>query len=165
MLCVALVGLTAPARAEPGRVLACHDGDTCHVLTAEGIINVRMAGLDAPEDPWPGRWVKQPGADEARDALWKMIGDKTVDLECTGQHSYRRDVCRTTVRIDGNPVDVSEALVSEGWAWSAIQFEPAHDRDQRMPDLQAAAQAAGRGLWGLQAGRRIPPWEWRHGGR
>ena len=31
--------------------------------------------------------------------------------------------------------------------------------------LEAEAKAAKRGLWGLPEAERMPPWDWRHGGK
>ena len=91
-----------------------------------------------------------------------MIMGQTVEVQDTGQRSYGRMVCRITATIDGKPVDVQEALVRDGDAWAATQFEPVRDRDPAMPGLEAQARAERRGLW--QEANPVAPWDWRHGG-
>ncbi len=58
--------------------------------------------------------------------------------------------------------DVQRRIVAEGDAWSAIQYEPVHDRDVQLPQLEIAARAAHKGLW-ADVGA-IAPWDWRHVG-
>jgi micrococcal nuclease len=155
---VVLALLATPAGAFPAIVTSVHDGDTVTLKTAEGQAHCRLAGIDAPETMLRGRWTDQPSAYEARAALSDMVIGQTVDVEDTGQRSYKRMVCRITAVIDGRSVDVNEAMVSQGWAYSAIQFEPAHDRDPAIPALQAQAQSAHIGIW---AGTPVEPWVWR----
>ena len=131
-------------------------------LLAGQRIHCRIAGIDAPELAWHGKWADQPGAYESHEALDNLIMGQTVDVQDTSQRSYERMVCRLTVSVDGHPVDVSEYMVGQGWAWSAIQFEPVRDRDMNIPVLQSKAQAAKVGIWANEA---VPPWDWRHHGK
>ena len=38
-------------------------------------------------------------------------------------------------------------------------------QDQALYRLEEQAKAAKRGLWSLPEAERMPPWEWRHGGK
>ena len=153
------LGLTIPCQAFPAIVYAAHDGDTVTLLAGGHLTHCRLAGIDSPELHVNGKWPDQPGAYEAHAALDNMILGQTVDVQDTGQRSFKRMVCRITAVIDGKLVDVNEEMVREGWAWDAVQFEPARDRDPAMASLQAQAQAARVGIW---ASNSVAPWDWRH---
>lgn len=174
----ALFALNSPAHAEVGIVIGCHDGDTCTVRIGDQAIKARLAGIDAPEMKSGRKWPTQPYADEARAALTAMIGNQPVDVECTGQQSYNRPVCRFYACEDpyvlpAHPehdasfcppgdaaFDVQRRLVDQGDAWSAIQYEPARDRDPTIPGLEASARAAHQGLWAQPY--PVNPGAWRH---
>ena len=115
------------------------------------------------------RWVIEHGEEVARyfgcevaDLKALMVMGQTVDVEDTGQRSYTRMVCRLSVVHGPAVTDVDRAMVAEGWAWSATQFEPVHDRDSAMPGIEAQARAAHLGIWA--SANPVPPWNWRHGG-
>lgn len=146
LFCLALFATAVPAAAFPARVQSCHDGDTCRVITGQGVIKVRLAEIDAPE-------IDQPYGTAARAVLCSMVCGRDVDVEPRGT-SYDRIV--GLIRING--LDTSEAMVRAGAAWDYPQY----DLDPMMPSLQRAARAGQLGLWGNPS--PIPPWEWRHNG-
>lgn len=132
----------------PARVI---DGDTLDV----GGIRVRLYGVDAPERdqtcrsaqgvPWPcGTW-----SSERVTALYGgrrlVCARKDID-----HHGRTVAVCRA------EGADIAARLVSEG----VIAAYPRYTRDYVA--LEAAAKAAGRGLW---AGTMQSPEAFRHAGR
>lgn len=90
----ALVAMAGPAHAFTATVVGIHDGDSITVIQGGQVVHARLAGIDAPEMKSGRKWDTQPYAEEARAALTRMIDNHPVDVECTGQESYRRPVCR-----------------------------------------------------------------------
>ena len=137
-IAVALI-VAKPAFAFPARVASCHDGDTCRLVTGQGVMKIRLAEIDTPE-------IDQPYGTAARDILCAMICGRDVDIEPRGT-SYDRVV--GLIRIGG--LDTSEAMVRAGAAWDYVRY----DNDPVMPGLEQAARAGRQGLWADPAS--IPP--------
>lgn len=153
MLPYALMGVLAllsPSPVIEGRVVAVKDGDTLVLLVGRDQVVVRLAELDAPEKA-------QPYGQQAEAALANLVFGMQVRVIVTTQDPYRRAVGR----VFAGATDVCAALVERGAAWVYRQYS----RDARLLELEAAAKAAGRGLWALPARERIPPWEWRRVGK
>jgi endonuclease YncB( thermonuclease family) len=144
----ALLLLTAiPAWAETltGRVVSIADGDTLTLLTPERRqVKVRLHGIDTPER-------RQPFGTRAREALSELAFQKPVRVEVQDTDRYGRTVGRVYV----GPVDVNAELVRRGMAWVYTRY----NRDPALPQLEAEARAARRGLWADP--RPVPPWNWR----
>ena len=68
---------------------------------------------------------------------------------------------RTVGRVYVGDTDVNAELVKRGAAWVYRKYA----QDQALYRLEEQAKAAKRGLWALPAAERMPPWEWRHGGK
>lgn len=52
-------------------------------------------------------------------------------------------------------------MVDDGAAWVYDQYS-----DSALPrKLEDQARRAKRGLWALAQDKRMPPWQWRHGGK
>ncbi|WP_017927103.1 thermonuclease family protein [Limimaricola hongkongensis] len=151
---LALLGLcsTEPAAAAgPSGMVAVIDGDTLDV----GGARVRLHGVDAPENAqscgtgsgavWAcGDWVTQETS--LRFAGREAVCE-TVDID-----RYDRIVARCAV--DG--ADIGAALVSNGLALAYVEYS----RDYA--ETEAAARAAGRGIW---RGEVEAPWDWRRAKR
>jgi endonuclease YncB( thermonuclease family) len=137
----------AQAETVIGRVVGISDGDTL-ILWVDGRerLGIRLAGIDAPE-------LDQPYGLEARRALVSLARDRTARVEVVDRDDYGRLI--GTMRIGGR--NVSAALVEQGAAWVYRRY----NHDPQLPVLEAQAQAARRGLWGLSAWQCMPPWEWR----
>ena len=141
ILSVALGG--SQAWALDAVVTACHDGDTCTAVAADGQrLQVELRGVDAPE-------LDQPFGTQSRTLVTQLVVGHHVDVRPAGR-SHDRLVADLRLR-DGR--DVGELLVAAGAAW----VEVGHSTD---PEVQAAAQRLRLGLW-RNAGA-VPPWEWRH---
>jgi endonuclease YncB( thermonuclease family) len=130
-----------------GRVVAVSDGDTL-TLQAAGreSVRIRLAWIDAPE-------LDQPYGAQARRALTALARYGTARVEVVDRDDYGRLV--GTVYVGGR--NINAALVAEGAAWVYRRYY----RDSQLPVLEAQAKAARRGLWGLPAWQRVPPWVWR----
>ena len=146
LFCLAFFTTAIPAAAFPARVVSCHDGDTCRLETAQRVVKVRLAEIDAPE-------IDQPYGTEARDVLCRMVCGREVDVEPRGT-SYDRVV--GLIRVGG--LDTSEAMVRAGAAWDYPQYDP----DPVIPALEEKARAGRLGLWA--AARPVAQWNWWHRG-
>ena len=143
-----LVGsVLAQAETVTGRVVGISDGDTLTLrIDRRERLGIRLAGIDAPE-------LDQPYGVEARRALASLARDRTARVEVVDRDDYGRLV--GTVYVGGRKINA--ALVEQGAAWVYRRY----NRDPQLPVLEAQAQDARRGLWGLPAWQRVPPWEWR----
>ncbi len=175
--CAILSGLAAvPAAATleefSGEVVEVKDGDTLEVLRNGLEVEIRLAGVDAPE-------AGQAFGKLARDGLAHAVLGKVVDVRVLGRDL---DTC-PLARIYLGDFDINLELVKAGLAWHYRQRKPLSagqrkqlsagqrkslsagqrkqiSTDQAFRDAQKAARKARRGLW--QAGLRpIPPWEYR----
>lgn len=147
MLWLLVGSALAQAETVTGRVVGISDGDTL-VLRVDGRerLGIRLAGIDAPE-------LDQPYGVKARRALASLARDRMARVEVMDRDDYGRLV--GTVYVGGRKINA--ALVEQGAAWVYRRY----NRDPQLPILEAQAQAARRGLWGLPAWQRVPPWEWR----
>ena len=68
---------------------------------------------------------------------------------------------RTVGRVYVNGRDVNAELVRSGYAWVYRKYAT----DRSLYGVEADAKAEQRGLWGSPEAKRVPPWEWRHGGK
>lgn len=138
--------ITGPAIAAPPRVT---DGDTIRI----GDERIRLWGVDAPEIrqdcTMAGGTINIGRA--ARDHLEALIGGRDVTCERMDVDRYGRTVARCS--IDG--LDLGAMMVADGWAWDYREYSRGAYSDQ-----QAAAEAAGAGLWAGGAMCEVPS-DWR----
>lgn len=157
-LAILLVLFLAPAAwaktlVEEGTIERVKDGDSYLVDVGEKRpLEVRVAGIDCPEEVWPGRWAAQPYGEQAKAFATQLLAGRHVRLELKDTDPYGRSVGE--VFVDGKPV--SQALVREGLAWWNAKFAP---RDTALEQLQEEARSARRGLWA--DAEPVPPWEYR----
>lgn len=138
-----------------GTVISVVDGDTEWVHTTTGQnVKIRLHIADAPEVRHNSKQVDQPYGPEAAYLLSSLTLHKTVCANIK-EYSWARPVVDLTV---GN-LSVNDEMIRQGDAW--VWVPARHARPKAESDLEAEAQAAGRGLWALPADQRIPPWEWR----
>ena len=135
-----------------GKVVRVLDGDTAEVLDATNTVHrIRFSGIDAPEKD-------QPFGMKAKQELLALIGGRVVDVEWYKLDVHKRRIGKVTV--DGQ--DVGLAMVRAGFAWWYV----AYAKEQQPADrglyqaAEAAARAAGLGLWRDPA--PVAPWDWRH---
>lgn len=127
-----------------GPVVAVLDGDTVDVLVDRKPVRVRLAEIDAPEKG-------QPFGTRSRQALASAVFRQQVTVRVSGNDRYGRTI--GTLFLDG--VNINHWMVAEGWAWA---YRP-YVVDRRLFEIEAAAKAAGLGLWSEP--EPVPPWEWR----
>ena len=142
-----LLASAVPASAWKGNVVHVTDGDTVVVWTGGRTVTVRLAEIDAPEDG-------QPGGDEAREALSRMVAGRSVSVDGRDIDRYGRLVAH--VAVDG--LDASEEMLRRGHAWHFARYSD----DARLAGLEQAARAARVGIWGTPD--PIAPWDYRQPG-
>jgi endonuclease YncB( thermonuclease family) len=128
-------------------VYHCHDGDTCRVRVADAVwLNVRLAGIDAPEVGGGRKRAGQPMGDQARDFLNGAIKGKTVKLRQLDLDQYNRPVVELTLGEQA----VNRQLVVEGFA---EVYRGKAKRLDRAPYEAAEAEAkkARKGIWSLSS--------------
>lgn len=156
LLLVTLLAFAAACQGEPpdaGQVLKVFDGDSFTMREASGReIEVRLHGIDAPER-------RQPWSNRSRRALVGMLRGHGIVIEAVTVDAYDRTVAVAYRQSDG--INVNEEMVRQGHAWVYRRYTD----DERLIRLEEAARSAGRGLWGLPAAERVPPWEWRRNSR
>jgi len=136
--------LAAFAGAHAERVVRVIDGDSIIIDSGGNEVNVRLAGIDAPE-------LAQPYGEEAKDALAALVNARDVHLELISGDAYRRIIAH--VSVDGR--DVAGELVVQGFAWVRRAYNPTPE----LIRLEVSSRSAGRGLW--SDAKPIPPWIWR----
>ena len=113
-----------------GRVISCHDGDTCRILVNEKVMKVRLAGIDAPE-------IKQVEGLAARKHLEKLVLKRPVRLLCDGV-SFDRITCTIFLGF----TNVNEELVKNGFALDSSRYSRGVYQA-----LMLQAQAKKLGIW------------------
>jgi endonuclease YncB( thermonuclease family) len=132
-------------------VVAVADGDTLTLLTpAREQVKIRLAEIDTPE-------TGQPYGTKAKQLLSDLAFSKEARVVVTDTDRYGRAVGRLHV----GTTDVNAEMVRRGAAWVYRRY----NRDPSLLRFEAEARAARRGLWALPEGERVPPWEWRRGGK
>ena len=124
-------------------VLYCNDGDTCRVKVAGGMwLNVRLAGIDAPEVSSGKKKAGQPFGDESRSFLNNMAKGKTIQIRQTDLDQYNRPVVEFLV--DG--LNLNRKIVQSGYA-EAYRGKTKRIDTAAYLDDEAAAKKAGLGIW------------------
>jgi endonuclease YncB( thermonuclease family) len=140
--------LGSPPREQDWSALAAEvrvvDGDTLRL----GDRMLRLAAVDAPDRGQAcadagGRWFDCGAA--AAEALSRLVNGRSVVCRVQGHDRFGRGL--GTCRAAG--AELNAGLVSSGWALA---------EDDGLAELEAAARAAGRGLW---AGGFSRPETWR----
>jgi micrococcal nuclease len=141
-----LLPALALATTYTGKVIKVVDGDTIDIFYHGEPVRVRLSEIDTPERAQP--WYRR-----AKDALAGKVAAKVVEVQEVDWDRYGRLVGK--VWLDG--ADVNRKMVAEGHAWVYRKYM----EDESLLDDEAAARAAGLGLWSLPEAQRMPPWEWR----
>jgi micrococcal nuclease len=148
-LLVALLVSAAPAWGESrlaleGVVVRIVDGDTIHVQLPDRAEKVRYIGVNAPEVHRPTRG-EEAGGREASEVNRTLVEGKRVRLELDVRTRDRYG--RLLAYVWLGDVMVNAELVRLGYA--QVMTVPPNVRHQELfVNLQRAARAARRGLWG-----------------
>ena len=123
------------------------DGDSLEAVLADGTKReIRLASIDAPER-------NQTSGQAARAHLAAIIKGQPARVFQTDTDRYSRTVAFVLTRANGT--DVNARMISDGFAWHAIN----HSTDPALTELQRQAKAAGRGLWSQPS--PVAPWDYR----
>ena len=128
-----------------GKVLWVYDGDTFKMETSQGVVKIRLYGIDAPEKG-------QRFADESRQQLIHLIGGRMVTVSTESVDPHHRIV--GVVTNDG--VNVNLKMIEAGMAWWSRRFAP---KNTDYAQAETSARAEKRGLW--RDDSQIAPWDWK----
>ncbi len=124
------------------------DGDTITVVHNGDTTRIRLDSIDTPE-------MDQPFGSQARALTSSRVLNRKVIVTVHDVDRYGRLVSR--VQIGG--VDLSAALVSEGFAWHYTRYSD----DPVLARAEAEARAKKIGLWSQRS--PVSPWEFRRQAR
>lgn len=146
-------GTPAPRGEDAGtagnaKVLAVIDGDTIAVEVDGTREIVQAIGINAPEAGSPGGPIECYATESLLSAIGLLAG-KTVDLKADidypADDGYGR-LLRYIVLPDGRLYN--KVMLEEGWAYEHQNFpQRVYRSEAEFVAAQAAAKAAGRGLW------------------
>lgn len=133
-----------------GRVFFCNDGDTCRIQAAQALwMNVRLAGVDAPETR-KGRGKNkqkgQPLGEAAQQFLNERLRDRTVRIRQVDLDHYNRPVVEITIKGETRPINLT--LLEDGYAEMYRGKTKRIDR-AAYDAAEAKAKAQKRGIWSL----------------
>jgi endonuclease YncB( thermonuclease family) len=135
------------------KVMKVSDGDTIVVSPIDGgnFFKCRLYGIDTPEG-------SQTYGDEATKALKHLILAQVVEIQTTGDITYRREVCHVTL----NGVDVNLEMVRLGHAWAYRKYLK---KPYKALYVEAETEAKSKrlGLW--KDDNPVPPWDYREAKR
>jgi len=125
------------------------DGDTIKIVHSGGNTDLKeLAFIDAPE-------IEQPYGREAKKYLADILRDEHLVLkELDGQF--------VELFISGRSINTE--LITEGVAWVSPKNKVATENG-KLVTFQNRAANTRKGLWGLEHGLRVPPWQWRANAR
>ncbi len=129
-----------------GKVIGIADGDTIRVMHNGMAERVRLWGIDCPEG-------HQAFGTRAKQFTSTHAFGTTVTVIVKDVDRYGRTVAIITLQ-DGK--NLNYELVRAGFAW---WYRAYAKNDTVLPQLEAEARAAKRGLW--TDPHPIPPWEFR----
>lgn len=131
------------------------DGDTATVAGENFKLKIRLDAIDCPEDG-------QSWGNDAKYALVRLIGGRTVYMEQHGTDRYGRTLAVIYVMEGTELINVNEEMVKCGHAWVMGDHYLGHLSDirrRRLKLLGKWARTKKIGLWKKE--NPIPPWEWR----
>ncbi len=147
---ILLLALTVPAYAKIAdklstEVVAVTDGNTIWVVQDGEEIEIRLQGIDAPEEG-------QAFFDVSRNGLAHAVLGKTVTIQMTGRNLENH----LTGRVYLGEIDINLELVKAGLAWHSRP----DSKEKALMEAQKAARKAKKGLW-QQRLQPTPPWKYR----
>jgi endonuclease YncB( thermonuclease family) len=141
-----------PSAIARGAELVCtvktvYDGDSLSARCPDGMVTVRIFGIDAPE------MKQEPWGDRSREALRGLLPRRdSVRLRVRDQDRYHRTVAQVFV----GERDVGLEMVRQG---RAVVYEQYNDSPVYQ-QAQAEAKKARRGIWEKPGGHQDPA-TWR----
>jgi endonuclease YncB( thermonuclease family) len=150
-LCIAPSSSPQASRYLNGKVVRVLDGDTV-LVDIDGRktwLEIRVYGIDCPEQAWPERWPAQPQSEQAKTLTARLVLERKVTVRLTGDKSYHRQVGK--IFVDGQ--SLGRELLRAGLAWWNKKYAP-HDLD--LARLEATARRARKGIWAES--KPVAPW-------
>lgn len=141
-----------------GRVIHVADGDTINLQVQGQRERIRLASIDAPESEGRTDRPGQPYADQAQQALTRLVANKTLTVRCFEKDQYGRHIC--DVLLPDVRQTANQLMVSQGWAWAYTASKERYLYDKNLKKLQRTAKKQQRGLW--QGANPKAPWQWRY---
>ncbi len=137
-----------------GKVVRIADGDTITVQDSSGQeTEVRLQGIDAPEH-------NQAFGQEATANLNRLVSGKIVTLDCNGEQTYGRSVCKVLLP-SGEDVDLDQVKAGYAWHYKQYAFSQSEDDQAKYGAAEDAAREAHLGLWA--DAHPVQPQDFRHG--
>jgi len=138
------------------RVIRVYSGDTIEAEDSNGIVEIRLAGIDAPEISEEADASGQPFSEDSRVYLSRMIFKKTVDIV-----SYGYDIDNQIIGVvflDGKNVNLE--MVAAGMAEVYPGKTPPGFNLSPFREAEKTARLAQKGIWSL-GDRYASPHNWR----
>jgi len=146
---------SSPAAPGAAHVVRPVDGDTLVVDIGGHEERVRLIGIDTPESVAPDRPVECFGPEAKARTAELLPAGTAVRLERDVEARDRYDRLLAYVYRDEDDVLVNLLLVEEGFAES-ISYPPNVAHQGELDAAEAAARAAGKGLWPVCGGTNAP---------
>lgn len=121
------------------------DGDTLDVRSAEGVVRVRIIGIDTPETVDPRRPAECFGA-EASAKAEELLAGKVVVLAADASQGDADKYGRALRYVSVNGVDVGLALIEGGFA-EEYTYDAPYERQTAYQEAEATAEISGAGMW------------------
>lgn len=137
------------------KVLKVFDGDSFQVSALGFVVNIRMAGIDAPELAYEDR-PGQPMAPEAKALLEKYVLNHKVILKNYGIDGYQRQL--SEVFLDGKNINLE--MVQQGLAEVYKGRLPKDFNPEPYFKAQKQAIIEKKGVWKLGKSYKSPR-QWR----
>ena len=143
-----------------GRITSCHDGDTCSAVVdgTRQRLQLRFAGVDAPEVSGGASGKGQPFGVKARDFLNSKVKGKRLEIRLIEKDMYGRTIAE--VFADGQLVNLM--LVQEGLA-EAYKWAPNKINKKAYRDAEIQARNYRKGVWSQND--YLSPGDFRRAGR
>ena len=136
------------------KVVRIADGDTLTVSDNSGReTEIRLQGIDAPEH-------SQAFGQQATANLAGLVFGKTVALDCNGEQTYGRSVCKVMLP-NGEDVDLDQIKAGYAWHYKQYAFSQSEEDQAKYGAAEDAAREARIGLWADP--NPVQPQDFRHG--
>jgi len=130
------------------KVASIYDGDTLRAECSGGLkVKVRFYCIDTPE------MQQKPWGTESRDYL-RRIAPKVVTLQVHDTDRYGRQVAEVIDPATGEALNLAMVKAGQAAVYRRYCSDPRYSR------AEAAAKAAGLGIW-AKPGDHQRPWAWR----
>lgn len=129
-----------------GPLVRVKDGDSLVVKVQGVAMDVRLAGIDAPE-------LSQPYGRNARQVLTLLASGRQLVIKPLDTDRYGR----TVAHVWNGETQLNLEMVRRGGAWFYSEFA----RGAELHKVEQEARNAKLGLWALPPKDRIEPWLWR----